>query len=166
MRERYLISTSSLLGHTLAESWLHPWSCRGDKAKLVPSSGEASLYVCIWKWVMWPGNRQPLQGSPSMMPLRSLLHPLLGRLCCEGDDIWRQQEALILWLLTSLTLVPSVKSSLNKRVATSKSPSGEKYTIRNRRGQACSNSLLLRMRVLGSNTLEEKADGKYCSLLQ
>lgn len=115
---------------------------------------------------MWPGNRQPLQGSPSMIPLRSLLRPLLGRLCCEGDDIWRQQKPLILWPLTSLTLVPSVKSSLNKRVATSKSPSGEKYTIRNRRGQACSNSLLLRMRVLGSNTLEEKADGKYCSLLQ
>lgn len=73
---------------------------------------------------MWPGNRQLLQGSPSMRLLCSLC-ALLGRLCCEGGGIWRQGPLL----LSSLTLVPSVKSPLNKWIATSKSPSGEKYTI-------------------------------------
>lgn len=66
---------------------------------------------------------------------------------------------------TSLTLVPSVKLSLNKWIATSKSPSGEKYTIMNGRGKACPNSLLLRMDILGSNTFKEEADGKYHSLI-
>lgn len=73
---------------------------------------------------MWPGNRQLLQGSPSMRLLCSLC-ALLGRLCREGGGIWRQGPLL----LSSLTLVPSVKSPLNKWIATSKSPSGEKYTI-------------------------------------
>lgn len=66
----------------------------------------------------------------------------------------------------AFTSLPSVKLSLNKWIATSKNPSGEKYTIMNRRGKACPNSLLLRMGILGSNTFKEEADGKYCSLIR
>lgn len=92
------------------------------------------------------GNRQPLQGTPSMIPICSPLHPTLEGLWCQGDDIWRQEQPLLLWLLTSPTLDPSVKPSLDKGVATPKSPSGETRTcIRSRTGQTCPNSLLLRM---------------------
>lgn len=50
-----------------------------------------------------------------------------------------------LWLLTSPTLDPWIKSSMDKGVATLKSLSGERCTIRSRRGQPYPNSLLMRM---------------------
>lgn len=113
------------------------------------------------------GNRQPLQGTPSMIPICSPLHPTLEGLWCQGDDIWRQEQPLLLWLLTSPTLDPSVKPSLDKGVATPKSPSGETRTcIRSRTGQTCPNSLLLRMGFFQGSIFMNQADGKHCSPLQ
>jgi len=67
MRAHYLISKSSLPGHTLMISWSHPWFCRDDKAKIIPSSGEVSQSLYLWNRclaILSHGNGLPLQGTP------------------------------------------------------------------------------------------------------
>lgn len=111
-------------------------------------------------------NRQSLWGIPSVTLLCFPLHPTLEGLCCWGDAIWRQQQCLLPWLLTSPTWDRSVKSSLPKEVATPKSPSNERCTIRSRRGQNCPNSLWLRRGIFKGNIFMNQAKGKHCSPLQ
>lgn len=148
----------------------HPWSCRDDKAKLVPGSGEASLCVRLWKRGAWApsltATGSPCGESPLWHCFCFPLHPTLEGLCCWGDAIWRQQQCLLPWLLTSPTWDRSMKSSLPKEVATPKSPSNERCTIRSRRGQNCPNSLWLRRGIFKGNIFMNQAKGKHCSPLQ
>lgn len=96
------------------------------------------------------GNGQPMQGTPSMTPRCSPLHPShLGRV----KEISGDSSNLCYVLLSGLTWDLSEKSSLDKGIASPKRPSCE--------GQNCPNCPLLRAIFFMND-----AKGKHCSPLQ
>lgn len=110
-------------------------------------------------------NRQPLQGTPAMIRLCSPLHPTSEG--CQGEDIQWQQQPQLLWLLTSPTLDPSVKASLDKGIGTPKSPSGDVPSGAGA-GEARTAQTLYcwGWEILGIFFFLKGTEGKHCSPLQ